>query len=145
MRCTFTELAQYLQILRPCCFHQPLGRGIFGKTRFPAPLSPPESSLGPDKGKYSCLCYWKDLQILTSFLLLPSHGLHSHLVKASLILSGYNPFQNIKPIGFKYLLSPALPQTSLSWISAENERREKYKNTIHMLISQWHNSIFPIS
>lgn len=104
--------------------------------RFPASLSPPESSLGPDTGKYSCLCYWKDLQILTSFLLLPSHGLHSHLVKPSLILSGYNPFQNIKPIGFKYLLSPALPQTSLCWISAENERREKCKNTIHMLISQ---------
>ena len=134
MRCTFTELAQYLQILCPCCFHQPLGRGIFGKTRFPASLSPPESSLGPDKGKYSCLCYWKDLQILTSFLLLPSHGLHCHLVKPSLILSGYNPFQNIKPIGFKYLLSQLCHKPHSH--GSLQKMREKYKNTIHMLISQ---------
>lgn len=44
----------------------------------------------------------------------------------------YNPFQNRKATGYKQLLLPALPQTSLSWISAGNGKREKYKNAMHM-------------
>lgn len=140
MRCSFTVSLAPLSLLPRS---NSLGTGIFGKTRCPAYLSLPQSLPWVlTWKKYSYLCYWKDLQILTSPLHalkcppFPSRDIWLDFVKE------YNPFQNVKATGFQQLLLPVLPQTSLSWISAGHGRKRKDKNTIHVSISMTDNSVF---